>query len=61
MGLWVVKGIVDKVGGRIEVVSSMTGKTGTCFTIAFPATKDTAPSNLADVGDRGNACDRKLA
>ncbi len=38
IGLWVSKSIVDKVGGRIEVVSSTTGKTGTCFSIFFPAT-----------------------
>jgi signal transduction histidine kinase len=61
IGLWVVKGIVDKVGGRIEVMSSTTGKTGTCFTIAFPATKDTLPFNRDEVGDPGNSCGRKLA
>lgn len=37
IGLWVVKGIVGKLGGRIEVVSSTTGKTGTCFSIFLPA------------------------
>jgi signal transduction histidine kinase len=35
IGLWVTKGIVDRVGGRIEVVSSTTG---TCFSIFLPAT-----------------------
>jgi protein-histidine pros-kinase len=39
IGLWVVKGLVNKLGGRIEVVSSTTGETGTCFSIFFPATK----------------------
>jgi signal transduction histidine kinase len=38
IGLWVTKSIVDKVGGRIEVVTSTTGKTGTCFSIFLPAT-----------------------
>jgi protein-histidine pros-kinase len=38
IGLWVTKSIVDKVGGRIEVASSTTGKKGTCFSILFPAT-----------------------
>ncbi len=38
IGLWVSKSIVDKFGGRIEVVSSTTGKKGTCFSIFFPAT-----------------------
>jgi PAS domain S-box-containing protein len=38
IGLWVAKSIVDKVGGRIEVVSATTGKTGTCFSIFLPAT-----------------------
>jgi len=39
IGLWVIKGIVDKLGGRIEVQSSTTGETGTCFGIFLPATK----------------------
>jgi signal transduction histidine kinase len=38
IGLWMTKNIVDRVGGRIEVVSSTTGKTGTCFSIFLPAT-----------------------
>ena len=37
IGLWVIKGIVDKLGGRIEVESSTTGETGTCFSIVLPA------------------------
>ena len=37
IGLWVVKGIVSKLGGRIEVASSTSGKTGTCFSIFLPA------------------------
>jgi len=40
IGLWVTKSIVDKVGGRIEVVSSTTGKTGTCFSIFLPMPTD---------------------
>ena len=39
IGLWVIKGIVDKLGGKIEVQSSTTGETGTCFSIFLPATK----------------------
>jgi signal transduction histidine kinase len=38
IGLWVTKSIVEQVGGRIEVVSSTTGTTGTCFSIFLPAT-----------------------
>ncbi len=38
LGLWVIKGIVEKVGGKIEVVSSTTGETGTCFSISLPGT-----------------------
>ncbi len=38
IGLWVSKSIVDKVGGRIEVASSTTGKKGTCFSIFLPGT-----------------------
>jgi two-component system, NtrC family, sensor kinase len=37
IGLWVTKSIVEKVGGRIEVTSSTTGKKGTCFSIFLPA------------------------
>jgi signal transduction histidine kinase len=35
IGLWVVKGIVERLGGKISVESSTTGRTGTCFTIVF--------------------------
>ncbi len=38
IGLWVIKGIVDKLSGRIEVETSTTGTTGTCFSIFLPAT-----------------------
>ncbi len=41
IGLWVIKGIVDKLSGRIEVESSTTGETGTCFSIFLPASKPT--------------------
>jgi PAS domain S-box-containing protein len=37
IGLWVIKGIVDKLGGRIEVETSTTGETGTTFSIFLPA------------------------
>jgi signal transduction histidine kinase len=39
IGLWVIKGIVDKLGGRIEVDSATTGETGTCFSIFLPAAR----------------------
>ena len=39
IGLWVIKGIVEKAGGKIAVRSSTTGKKGTCFTIFLPAAK----------------------
>jgi len=38
IGLWVTKSLVEKVGGRIEVVSSTTGKKGTRFSIILPGT-----------------------
>ncbi len=38
IGLWVIKGIVDKLSGHIEVETSTTGQTGTCFSIFLPAT-----------------------
>jgi len=38
IGLWVIKGIVEKLGGTIEVESSTIGQTGTCFSLSFPAT-----------------------
>jgi protein-histidine pros-kinase len=37
IGLWVVKGIVERFGGSIEVQSSTTGRTGTCFMVGLPA------------------------
>jgi PAS domain S-box-containing protein len=37
IGLWVIKGIMDKVGGKVAVESSTTGDTGTCFSIFLPA------------------------
>ncbi len=39
IGLWVVKGIVERLGGRIAVVSSTTGDTGTSFTIVLPSSR----------------------
>ena len=39
IGLWVVKGIVERLGGRIAVVSSTTGDTGTLFTIVLPSSQ----------------------
>jgi PAS domain S-box-containing protein len=42
IGLWVVKGIVERLGGRIEVASSTAGKTGTCFSIFLSAATPSA-------------------
>lgn len=36
IGLWVIKGIVEKMGGNIKVVSSTTVEQGTCFSISLP-------------------------
>ena len=36
IGLWVVKRIVEKLRGRIDLISVTTGKTGTCFGIVLP-------------------------
>jgi PAS domain S-box-containing protein len=38
IGLWVIKGILDKIGGTIQVETSTVGKTGTTFSIFLPAT-----------------------
>jgi signal transduction histidine kinase len=46
IGLWVIKGIVDKLGGKIEVQSSTTGETGTCFSIFLPGTKGNGSRQL---------------
>ncbi len=39
IGLWVIRGIVEKLGGHIDVETSTTGETGTCFSIFLPATR----------------------
>lgn len=39
IGLWVVKGIVEKLGGKIELETSTVGETGTVFSIFLPANK----------------------
>ncbi len=45
IGLWVIKGIVDKLGGQIEVETSTVGETGTTFNIFLPATaRDETPA-----------------
>src|SRR5271165_113800 len=38
IGLWVIKGIVEKLHGRVEVESSTVGETGTTFSIFLPST-----------------------
>ena len=40
IGLWVVKGIVERLGGSIAVESSTSSQTGTCFTIKLPAHRE---------------------
>lgn len=37
IGLWVIKGIIENMGGRVEVESSAAGNTGTCFSLLVPA------------------------
>ncbi|MGC2112346.1 MAG: PAS domain S-box protein [Candidatus Korobacteraceae bacterium] len=49
IGLWVIRGIVEKLGGRIDVETSTSGETGTCFSIFLPATR----SNGGSKGERG--------
>ena len=53
IGLWVVKGIVQRLGGRIRVETSTTGQTGTCFTITLPSPKaetNSEPGVWAEAG-----------
>jgi protein-histidine pros-kinase len=45
IGLWVVKGIVERLGGKIAVESSTTGQTGTCFTITLPSSRAEQPAS----------------
>jgi PAS domain S-box-containing protein len=47
IGLWVTKSIVEKLGGRIDVMSSTTDKTGTCFSIYLPASGATVKSQYS--------------
>ncbi len=42
IGLWVIKGIVEKLHGRVEVESSTEGETGTTFSIFLPSTNGTS-------------------
>jgi len=51
IGLWVVKGIVERLGGTVSVESSTTGYTGTCFTISLPSSKTEATSSR-EYGER---------
>jgi len=61
IGLWVIKGIVDKLGGRIEVESSTTGETGTCFSIFLPATRGNGANKSPDGEDALQAmCSRPV-
>jgi len=49
-----MKGIVDKLGGRIEVKSSTAGQTGTCFSIFLPATVREKPHELEEVDHKSS-------
>lgn len=51
IGLWVVKGIVERLGGRIVVESSTANKTGTCFSVFLPSTQ-AAPMATPNLGER---------
>jgi len=55
IGLWVIKGIVDKLGGKIEVQSSTTGETGTSFSIFLPATRGNGGRVEERVEEKGQA------
>ena len=48
IGLWVTRSILDRIGGRIEVVSSTTGKKGTCFSVFLPATEAPSAEHTVD-------------
>jgi PAS domain S-box-containing protein len=64
IGLWVIAGIVEKVGGRIEVVSSTTGKTGSCFSIFLPTTRapaQAAATEAASEKELSNEAERRPA
>ncbi len=53
VGLWVIKNILDKLGGRIEVVSSTEpGHSGTCFTVFVPAVVHTRPAGQGLLGQQ---------
>ncbi len=48
IGLWVIKGIVDKLGGKVEVETSTDGETGTTFSVFLPANKREGPGTAED-------------
>jgi protein-histidine pros-kinase len=47
IGLWVVKGIIERAGGSISVESFTNGRTGTRFQIVLPAKQNEAQHNDA--------------
>ena len=51
IGLWVVKGIVERLGGQISVESSTTGDRGTCFAIVLPSNAADSASSQ-ELGER---------
>ena len=60
IGLWVIKGIVEKLHGHVEVESSTQGETGTTFSIFLPATHrktEKAETTIADDAEQNShAC-----
>ena len=53
IGLWVIKNILAKLGGRIEVTSSTeAGRSGTCFTIFVPAVVRSEPEGDGLIGEQ---------
>jgi two-component system, LuxR family, sensor kinase FixL len=48
VGLWVIRGILRKLGGSIDVTSSTeSGRSGTCFTVRVPATAGEAAAGAS--------------
>jgi PAS domain S-box-containing protein len=54
IGLWVVKGIIEKLNGHIEVESSTAGETGTTFSIFLPATHRKAEESESAISNEAS-------
>jgi PAS domain S-box-containing protein len=50
LGLWLTKEIVERHGGRIEVISRADGKQGAAFRILLPASSDLSEAAASDGG-----------